>query len=444
VRAWARYGRLLPLPGLAVMVWAGVTAQRYTPSWFDVGDTCFNRQPCFSEAESASVLRSSAWMGWAGLLLVLLGVGLCAWAQSSTHRSTPSGQGAAVHAGVSALLAGPAAAAGLALSWLGAMLGLGWAVLVIAWLTLAAVLEELDRSLGRERGDRAAYLLSLETALVAPAVLAGTLAVLGRVGARYAGSGNPFAMQFIGALVLSGLAVAAVTALGDVVQDRHFQPWAGWTAAAVTGLAVIGAALGGLGLLETPKVWASGTWSHVEAYVPPPAAPPPSAPVPTTTPTPFSTPTPGRTPTSVSARRPCSPGDLTLVLGEFDFGMGARLASIRASNDSGSACYLDGFATVRLLQGGKPLDLTIATTSSESPGSEIDGHATRVGIAPGHAARLLIYWRGYSQAADTTTPQTLEVLLRPGVASVPLEVPAPLFDLIDGGELRVGNWLPTA
>ena len=221
MRAWAPYGRLLPLPGLAVMVWAGVTAQRYTPSWFDVGETCINRHPCFSQEESASVLRSSAWMGWAGLLLVLLGVGLCAWAQSSTHRSTPSGRGAAVHAGVSVLVAGHAAVIGLVLGWIGAMLGLGWAVVVIAWLSLAAALEALDRSLGRERSDRAAFLLSLQTALVAPVVLAGTLAVLGRVGARYAGSGNPFAVQFVGALVLSGLAVAAVTALGDVVQDRH-------------------------------------------------------------------------------------------------------------------------------------------------------------------------------------------------------------------------------
>jgi hypothetical protein len=74
----------------------------------------------------------------------------------------------------------------------------------------------------------------------------------------------------------------------------------------------------------------------------------------------------------------------------------------------------------------------------------IGGHATRVGIAPGHAARLLMYWRGYSQAADTTTPQTLEVLLRPGVPAVPLGVPGPLFDLIDGGALRVGNWVPSA
>jgi hypothetical protein len=433
VRAWAPYARLLPLPGLAVMVGAGVIANRYTPSWFEVDETCINRHPCFSEEESASVLRSSAWMGWAGLLLVVLGLGLCAWAQSSTHRNTPSGRGAAVHAGVSGLVAVPAAAVGLALGAFGAFLGQGGSVYVIAWLTLATVLEALDLSLGRARGDRAAYLLSLESATVGLVALGGTLAVLGLGRA-----------QFVGALALSGLSVAAVTALGDVVQDRHFRPWAGWTAAAVTGLVVLGGALGVLGLLEPPKVWPPGTWYQMDADVRPPAATPPLLPVPTTIPTPFPTPAPGRTPTSVSARRPCSPADLALTVGEFSFGMGARTASMRASNRSGSASYLDGFATVRLLQGSKPLDLTIATTSSESPGSEIDGHATRVGIAPSHAARLLIYWRGYSQAADTTTPQTLEVLLRPGVTPVPLEVPAPLFDLIDGGELRVGNWLPAA
>jgi hypothetical protein len=189
-------------------------------------------------------------MGWAGLLLVLLGVGLCAWAQSSTHRSTPSGRGAAVHAGVSGLLAGPAAVIGLVLGWVGAFIGLGWALIVIAWLTLAAVLEALDLSLGRERSDRAAFLLSLQTALVAPVVLSGTLAVV-RSSNHGPGTGVGVA-QFIGALVLSGLAVAAVTALGDVVQDHHVRPWAGWTAAAVTGLAILGAALGGLELLEPP------------------------------------------------------------------------------------------------------------------------------------------------------------------------------------------------
>lgn len=257
MRAWAPFARLLPLPGLAVMAGAGVIANRYTPSWFEVDETCINRHPCFSEEESASVLRSSAWMGWAGLLLVVLGLGLCAWAQSSTHRNTPSGRGAAVHAGVSGLVAVPAAAVGLALGAFGAFLALGGSVYVIAWLTLATVLEALDLSLGRARSDRAAYLLSLESAIVGLVALGGTLAVLGLGRA-----------QFVGALALSGLSVAAVTALGDVVQDRHFRPWAGWTAAAVTGLVVLGGALDVLGLLEPPKVFAPGTWSQAEAYVP--------------------------------------------------------------------------------------------------------------------------------------------------------------------------------
>jgi hypothetical protein len=86
----------------------------------------------------------------------------------------------------------------------------------------------------------------------------------------------------------------------------------------------------------------------------------------------------------------------------------------------------------------------IGTTSSEQPGMAFDGQATRVGVAPGHAARASLCWRGFGNAADQKTPQSLEVRLRPGVAAVPLKVPGPLFDLIDGGELRVGNWLPAA
>ncbi|MGV8966012.1 MAG: DUF4232 domain-containing protein [Cellulomonas sp.] len=426
------------MPGLVVMVAAGVRAQPYTPDWFDVSETCLHRDPCFSEQESAAVLRSSAWLGWAGLLMVLVGLGLCAWALSTRRRSTPSGRGAAVHAAVSGLVAAPAAALGLLVAWFGTFMGPGLVIVVIAWLALAAVVEALSRSLGRARGDRAAYLLSLASALVGLVAMAGTLAFLGWGGA-----------QLIGALALSGLLVAAVTALGDVAQDRHLPSWTPWAAAAVTGVAILGAALGGLGLLEPPTAWASGTWSAVGADVPAPVATAPSPrapgalPSPSPTPLPDPTPTPTPTPTSVDARRPCSPGDLTLAVGEFDFAMGARAASIRASNRSESACYLDGFATVRLLQGGKPLDLTVATTPSENPGQDVDGQATRVGIDPGQAARLVLYWRGYSQAADTMTPQTLEVSLEPGVAAVPLEVPEPRFDLVDGGEIRVGNWLPS-
>jgi len=430
VRARETYARLLALPGLAVMVVAAVIASRYTPFWFDLSETCLNRDPCFSEVESAAVLRSTSWIAWAGLLLVVLSVGLTARAQSSAQRSSPSGSGAAIHAGVSGLVAGPAAAAGLALALAGTLVSrLGWAVVVIAWLGLAALLETLDLSLGRQRGARAAYLLSLGAALVGLVALGGTLAVAGLGPA-----------QIVGGVILSSLAVAVVTALGDVVQDRHFKPWAGRTAAAITAIFVLGAGAGGLGLLVPQKVWPAGTWSSPNAHVPPlaPALPRPAAP------TAPAAPGPTQKPTSVSARQPCSPGDLTMTLDGFDAAMGARAASVMVSNQGESACYLDGFATVRLLQGGQPLKLRIGTTSSEQPGMAFDGHATRVGIAPGHAARASLYWRGYGNAADQKTPQSLEVRLRPGVAAVPLEVTGPLFDLIDGGELRVGNWLPAA
>jgi hypothetical protein len=120
--------------------------------------------------------------------------------------------------------------------------------------------------------------------------------------------------------------------------------------------------------------------------------------------------------------------------------MGERTASLSASNGSGSACYLDGFAAVTLRQDGAPLDLRTGTTSSEQPGR--DGRATRVGLAPGDTAHLLLFWRGYGAAADTTTPQALDVVLPSGGTTVRVDVTGPSFDLIDGGELAVGNWLP--
>lgn len=181
-------------------------------------------------------------MARAGLLLVVPGVGLTAWAQSQVAGERRRALLAAVHAGVSDLVVGPAGTAGLALGCVGALMGLGWAVIVIAWLVLADVLEALDLPSAANE-VRARHTCSLETALMTLVVLSGTLAVVGLGGAHV-----------VGAVVLSGLAVAAVTALGDVVQDHHFQPRAGWTVATVTGLASLGVALSSLGLLEPPMV----------------------------------------------------------------------------------------------------------------------------------------------------------------------------------------------
>jgi hypothetical protein len=200
------------------------------------------------------------------------------------------------------------------------------AVVVSAWLGLARALEVFDQALGRERGARAAYLLSSGTGFVGLVVLVGTQAVLGLSRA-----------QSVWALVLSVLAVAAVTALGDAIPDRRFRLWAGWTAATVTGLAVLGAAAGSLGLLDPPKAWAAGTWYRPDGSLPRPSATAPLRPVPTATPSASPTrPTPTPTPTSVSARRPCRPGALTLAVGEFEAAMGTRTASVRASNRSES------------------------------------------------------------------------------------------------------------
>jgi hypothetical protein len=119
--------------------------------------------------------------------------------------------------------------------------------------------------------------------------------------------------------------------------------------------------------------------------------------------------------------------------------MGARVASLEATNSSEQPCYVDGFATVALSQGGSRVDVRSGTTSTAQPG--VAGQATRVGLAPRHTARAALYWRGFGAAADTTTPQTLTVTLHAGSSGRPVDVEPYAFDLAEGGELRVGNWV---
>ena len=348
-----RYVRCLPLPGLAVMTVAGWWAARYTPFWFDPGETCLSRSPCYGEAESVAALRTLSWVAWAGLLLVVAGVALSARALPSTPGHTLAGPSRWGHALGAAGVAGGAALLGglvTVFAVLGMSTQLGWAVVVGTWIGLARVLEELDRALGRRaRGARASYLL---------AMAAGLIGLVG--GAVSAGSTRSVGWG----LVAGCVTVAAVTALGDAVPGHLVPPPVAVATTATVAVAVLAAGLRVLGLLDPPAApLVTGTPRTADLTPPtPPATRPPAAtPPPTGSPT-----TPSRT--GAPARRPCRAGDLRLQLGGFDAAMGERAASLTASNGSGSSCYLDGFATVTLRQGGVPLDLRTGTTSSERPG----------------------------------------------------------------------------
>lgn len=427
-----RHPRGLPLPGLLVMVVAGLVAGPYTPSWFDPDDPCPRGSPCPGDAESALVLRFLSWVTWSGAVLTAVGVALAAWvltrrAPADSPRRPSHPWGVVAHVCIAGVVTSVlVAVSGVAslIAALGVSELLGLATLAGSWVLLGHLLDALDRDLGRQPGAGMAYLSSLAVA---------GLAALATVAVVVAGRGDE---DYWSAVAAAGLVAAAATLLTDVV------PWERWPAARVlpaalagaTAASGLGAALGALGLLH-PAEQPQRAARPVESAPPPPAQPPsPTSPAPAHPGPIATTADPG-----VPAREPCAPTDLRLELVGFDAAMGARSASLRATNSSSAACHLDGFAAVSLEQAGRRLDLTSGTTSSERPGAV--GRATRVGLAPGDAASAALYWRGYGAAADTTAEQTLQVTLRPGTRALSLAVGPQRFDLVDGGELRVGNWV---
>jgi hypothetical protein len=175
-----------------------------------------------------------------------------------------------------------------------------------------------------------------------------------------------------------------------------------------------------------------------------PSTPPtPTTPLPTTVapaPAPDTTTPP---PPTVEADAACDQADLDFVVTGWDAAMGARFASVQATNTGDAACWVQGVPSVTLLQRGRPLELTL------EPGQMGDGSpvvARQVGIAPGGHAYALLDWRTCAGWADDTTPQAVTVALTTGTAPVPAGIvgghgPAP-FDLADGGAWGVGPWAP--
>ncbi len=422
-----RHPRALPLVGLLVVVVAGLWAGPYTPPWFDPDDPCPRGASCPSDAESAQALRALSWVTWWGAVVLVVGIVLAAWALSGRTPTAAPGRPpdalrTTAHAAVAGVVATTTLAVGGIASFAAALAvspQLGLAVAAGWWLLLANALEGLDRALGRRPGVATAYLVSLVVAALAIAAVVATAV-------------RRDAADYWWAVTAAGLVAAAGTLLGDIV------PWERWPAARALGALVVagtavsglGAGLGALGLLEPVALPREASRPPVDVG-PRPPAPPPT----TTSPGPTRT---ARNP-GVTAQRHCAATDVRLALDGFDAAMGARAATLHASNSSGGACYLDGFAAVSLSQAGRRLDVATGTTSSERPGAA--GRATRVGLGPGDAATAVLYWRGYGAAADTTTPQTLEVTLRPGTQALSVAVEPQLFDLVDGGELRVGNWV---
>lgn len=196
--------------------------------------------------------------------------------------------------------------------------------------------------------------------------------------------------------------------------------------------------------------------------VPPPTPAP--APVPGTasadpTRDPQARPTPVAVPPDMPA---CAPEQLTLQVTGFDSAMGKSGAGIRAANTGSQPCALRGRPVITIVQGGDPIDLRpvpMDDRTGEVPAADLAREDPDSGavLAPGGTATAGLFWPGYRDAADQTTPQSVSVALTVGGPPIPAPItgdgtvsgspgPAP-FDLKDGvpggAELRVGAWTPS-
>ena len=157
-------------------------------------------------------------------------------------------------------------------------------------------------------------------------------------------------------------------------------------------------------------------------------------------PDPTSTPTP-----TVVASRACVADDLSLAAQGWDSAMGSTAVSVVATNTSTTPCWVRGHPILRLTQGGADLDLAVTSSPTQRWGNGAVVPDRRIGLAArGGQASFDLWWRGYRNAADQQTPQTLTVDL-PGAAPVELGLAAPyLLDVVEGAEVTVTRWTVTS
>jgi hypothetical protein len=184
--------------------------------------------------------------------------------------------------------------------------------------------------------------------------------------------------------------------------------------------------------VRTPERAAPPVAGAVQGPVPSPAVPS----VPAQAPTPLA---------PVAASVPCAQQDLSFAVAAFDGAMGARAASLQATNLSAAPCWVEGTPVVVVMQGGRPLSLSVG------PGRTPDGAPAvpqRVGLAPGGRANALLTWRSYGGWADLETPQSVATALDADSSLVAAQItgvsgPAP-FDIADGGAWAIAPWAPPA
>jgi hypothetical protein len=392
----------LTAAGLAVMLAAGVRGM-----W----------------PEAAS--RHPWWAVGAGATVVMLGVVLTAVVLPARPGVLPARtMGPAGHA---ALAGGAGLITSVALAVPGS-LGVflsqqAWvAVLCGLWICQAVVLAALERGVG-VLPPQAAWLAGLGAS---GGALVAALGPFVAGGSRYSWD------EFVVVDAVALTAVVLTVRLGAVrigVPSGSPAPFAG--SARRAALVCAFAAAGAVAVLA-PGRPAEPAAGRAPGHVPSPAVP--------TLPTPTLTPPPAPL-APVAAPVPCAQQDMSFAVVGFDGAMGARAASLQATNTGPAPCWLEGTPVVVVMQGGRPLSLSVG------PGRTPDGApavAQRVGLAPGGTAVAALSWRSYGGWADLETPQSVATALDANSSLVSAQIadvsgPAP-FDIADGGAWTIAPW----
>jgi hypothetical protein len=427
------WGALLAVLGLTLLWWTGITAGQYMPAWGEAEPRCVLVGQC-STAEVEATLRNLWSAALAGVVVVLVGV-LLGTRSLSRERPEPTSSPRTVlaHAAVAGLVGGVLAGV-LVVPALASVFfaphAVAGAVLGV-WLVPSAALAAVDRAFDGASAQRA-WLTALALTPTAAVCTGGLLWLVPLPVASTATIGVAF-----GAVVAAGVALLRTrrgpAAAGERAGVRG--DGARLLVAVLVVVSVVAAVAG---------VQALGQRLARDLRPDPPVAAPPPVPTDPVEPLPAPAPTPTVPPLApVEAAEPCAMEDLSLAVGGFDAAMGARAASLQATNVSATPCWVEGVPAVNLLQGGRPLDLAVGPGQAPTGGPAA---AQRVGLAPTGSAYTLLTWRTYAGWADAETSQTVTAALDP--AGPPVEVPitadfgpAP-FDIADGGEWGIAPWAP--
>ena len=138
---------------------------------------------------------------------------------------------------------------------------------------------------------------------------------------------------------------------------------------------------------------------------------------------------------------PCQPSQLDVSVSPVDAALGYRQMRVRVTNHSRVPCILTGYAVV---SARGPSGTVFANPRGRMHDSE-SADARTVPLDPGETAHVDLGWRGdlASAGVEQTASMTIVVTEGSSPASVPLDPTSPV-DVVDGTEIRVGGWRPSA